>query len=111
MLVGVEKIMLNVSSGFEIVEDLIKLRWVPEILESIDEGNRRYSEIKKSIDGISHTELNRKLLILINKRTILKEESSDSISYSLLEFGEELLHIFYHLEELQKKYFKVLQKS
>lgn len=105
----VEEIMKKIiSSGFEIVEDLIKLRWVPEILESINSGNHRYSEIKRSIDGISHTELNRKLLILRRKGTILKEEKLDSTSYSLLEFGKELVHIFGHLEELQERYFEVL---
>ncbi|MGO1469946.1 MAG: winged helix-turn-helix transcriptional regulator [Tissierella sp.] len=96
----------NISNGFEIVENLIKLRWVPEILESIDYGNQRYSEIKRSIDGISHTELNRKLIILIRKGTILKEEDLQSTSYYLLEFGKELIHIFGHLEELQEKYLK-----
>lgn len=100
----------NISDGFEIVEDLIKLRWVPEILESINLGNQRYSEIKRSIDEISHTELNRKLIILIRKKTILKEEGPDSISYSLLDFGKELVHIFNHLEELQEKYFGYLQQ-
>lgn len=99
---------INISSGFEIVEDLIKLRWVPEILESIDSGNHRYSEIKRSIDGISDTELNRKLTTLVEKGTIVKEEDLDSISYILLEFGKELVHIFYHLEELQEKYLEAL---
>lgn len=98
---------LGISSGFEIVEGLIKLRWVPEILDSIYNGNHHYTTIKKSIDGISHTELNRKLLILINKRTILKEESPNKTSYSLLEFGNELVHIFNHLKELQIKYLEV----
>ena len=99
---------IKIASGFEIVEDLIKLRWVPEILESISSGNHRYSEIKRSIDGISHTELNRKLSILMRKGTILKEEDRDGTSYALLEFGKELVHIFQHLEELQDKYFEVL---
>ena len=99
---------VNISGGFQIVEDLIKLRWVPEILESINSGNHRYSEIKRSVDGISHTELNRKLLILARKGTILKEENLDRTSYSLLEFGKELVHIFSHLEELQEKYFEVM---
>lgn len=98
----------KISSGFEIVEDLIKLRWVPEILKSINSGNQRYSEIKRSIDGISHTELNRKLALLIKKETIMKEEYPDRTSYDLLGFGKELVHVFDHLEELQEKYFEAL---
>nr|WP_300002783.1 winged helix-turn-helix transcriptional regulator [Tissierella sp.] len=100
----------KISDGFEIVEDLIKLRWVPEILESINSGNRRYSEIRRSIDGISHTELNRKLIILIRKKAISKQEDSENIYYSLLSFGKELAHIFDHLEKLQEKYFGYLNQ-
>lgn len=44
-----EKMKTNVSNGFEIVENLIKLRWVPEILYSIKSKNHRYSEIKRYI--------------------------------------------------------------
>lgn len=98
----------NISNGFHIVEDLTKLRWVPEILESIDDGNHRYSEIKKSIDGISHTELNRKLSLLIRKGVISKNDDLNSTPYNLLEFGEELVHIFDHLRNLQEKYFDSL---
>lgn len=94
----------NLYNGFHIVEDLTKLRWVPEILESIDSGNHRYSEIKKSIYGISHTELNRKLSILIRKNVISKSDDLNSKPYTLLEFGEDLVHIFNHLKNLQEKY-------
>lgn len=102
-----DRMKKEISSGFEIVEDLIKLRWVPEILQSIEVGNYRYSEIKRSIDEISHTELNRKLIILVEKGTIIKEEDQNSTSYYLLDFGKELVHIFEHLESLQEKYSEV----
>ena len=91
------------ANCFQIVEDLIKLRWVPEILKSLAMGNQRYSEILKSIPDISHTELNRKLIILREKNVIGKEEEGQ-IVYSLLNFGKDLVHIFDHLEELQEKY-------
>lgn len=96
----------NISNGFQIVQDLIKLRWVPEIIKSIDLGNQRYAEIQRSINYISHTELNRKLLVLVEKGVILKYENSNNISYSLLEFGKDLVHIFDHLEDLEEKYFE-----
>ena len=96
----------NISNGFQIVQDLIKLRWVPEILISIDLGNQRYSEILESIPYISHTELNRKLSILIENDVIEKIVDDNNIYYYLLNFGEDLVHIFYHLEDLEKKYFK-----
>ena len=94
----------NISSGFEIIEDLIKLKWIPEILESIYSGNQHYTEIRRDIGEISHTELNRKLALLIEKETIEKYEDQGYTSYSLLEFGKELVHIFNHLVEIQEKY-------
>ena len=98
----------KVFNGFEIVQDLIKLRWVPEILESIDLGNQRYSEIQRSIPYISHTELNRKLAILTEKKVIDREvDDSKNTYYTLLSFGKDLVHIFNHLEELEEKYFQI----
>ncbi len=97
----------KVFNGFEIVQDLIKLRWVPEILKSIELGNHRYSEILKSIPYMSHTELNRKLSVLIEKKVIDKVVEDNNISYFLLDFGEDLVHIFNHLEDLEDKYFKI----
>ncbi len=77
----------NISNGFQIIQDLIKLRWVPEILKSMEMGNQRYSEILKSIPHISHTELNRKLLALIDKDVISKRDNDEGPYYFLLEFG------------------------
>lgn len=101
-----EKMENKISSGFQMVQDLIKLRWVPEILKSLELGNGRYSEIQRSIPHISHTELNRKLAILIEKSVIAKKGHDHSTHYSLLNFGEDLVHIFNHLEDLEDKYFK-----
>ena len=39
---------MKITNGFQIVQDLIKLRWVPEILTSIEAGNNRYSELLES---------------------------------------------------------------
>ena len=95
-----------VSSGFEIVQNLVKLRWVPEILKSIHLGNSRYSQILGSIPHMSNTELNRKLTILIERGVIEKIGEQNNTSYSLLNFGKDLVHIFNHLEDLEEKYFK-----
>lgn len=96
----------KIISGFEIVHDLIKLRWIPEILKSIDLGNTRYSEIQRSIPYISHTELNRKLNVLLESNVVDKKEKQGSTYYSLLNFGDDLVHIFNHLEDLEEKYFQ-----
>jgi DNA-binding HxlR family transcriptional regulator len=96
----------KISNGFQIVQDLIKLRWVPEILKSIHLGNQRYSDILRSIPYMSHTELNRKLSILIERNVIDKVVDEENTYYSLLSFGKDLVNIFYHLEDLEEKYFQ-----
>lgn len=101
----------KVSNGFQIVQDLIKLRWVPEILKSIYSGNQRYTDILDSIPYMSHTELNRKLSILAERKVIDKTVEGDNTYYSLLNFGKELVHIFYHLEDLEEKYFQQSQRT
>ena len=97
----------KVYSGFQMVQDLIKLRWVPEILKSIDLGNQQYTEILNSIPYMSHTELNRKLIILMERNVIEKVNLENSTAYRLQEFGRDLIHTFYHLEDLEEKYFKL----
>lgn len=96
----------KIINGFQIVHDLIKLRWVPEILKSIQLGNQRYNEILTSIPYISHTELNRKLSILTKKGVIEKRIDGNNTYYSLLNFGKDLVHIFEHLEDIEEKYFQ-----
>lgn len=95
----------KISNGFQIIHDLIKLKWVPEILESVSTKNNRYNEILQSIQYISHTELNRKLNMLVKRGVINKTIKDQDISYTLSRFGEELVHIFRHLEELEDRYF------
>lgn len=98
--------MKRVFNGFQIIHDLIKLRWVPEIIKSIHLENNRYSDILNSIPHMSHTELNRKLAVLLKKGVIARTTNDNGIHYALLNFGEELIHIFYHLESLEAKYFE-----
>ncbi len=98
----------KIFNGFQIIHDLIKLRWVPEILKSIYLGNDRYSKILASIPHMSHTELNRKLSILVEKHVVERQAIGHNINYSLGNFGKDLLHIFFHLEDLQSRYFQLL---
>lgn len=97
----------KVYNGFQMVQDLIKLRWVPEILKSIDLGNHQYTDILNSIPYMSHTELNRKLIILMDRQVINRLEEENKPSYHLQEFGKDLIHTFYHLEDLEEKYFQL----
>ena len=105
MFVGVF-LLKRIFNGFQIIHDLIRLRWVPEILKSIHYGNHRYINILESIPEMSHTELNRKLSLLLEKRVIGQETKDNITGYVLLNFGEDLVHIFHHLEDLEQKYFE-----
>jgi DNA-binding HxlR family transcriptional regulator len=96
----------KISNGFQIVHDLIKLKWVPEILTAIETGKNRYTELLDGIEYISHTELNRKLSILVDKEVISKSTDGRNTNYRLLPFGEDLVHIFHHLENLEERYFQ-----
>lgn len=93
--------------GFELVQDIIKLKWVPEILTAIDSGFNGYNEILENIDFLSNTELNRKLSLLVEKKVISKTTYPDNrTSYTMLDFGKDLNHIFNHLIDLEKKYLR-----
>lgn len=87
--------------GFELLHNLIKKRWVPEILHSIKKGNDSYTSILNSIDYLSDTELNRKLRLLLDYKCIERREES---SYKLTSFGDEMDHIFSHISDLGERY-------
>lgn len=94
---------MKMLNGFKLIHSLIKMRWVPDILKSIEVGNYRYNTILSSVPGMSHTELNRKLALLLERGVVTKVEEGN---YELLSFGQELVHIFDHLEELEERYLR-----
>lgn len=96
--------MTEYQKGIEIIQDLIKKRWVPEILHSIKLGNKTYTNILNSIEFLSQTELQRKLKILEEYEAVIKDEKE--LSYDLTEFGNEIDHLFQHVYELGQKYFE-----
>lgn len=96
--------MTEYQKGIEIVQDLIKKRWVPEILHSIKLGNKTYTNILNSIEYLSQTELQRKLKILEEYEAINKNEKD--LCYDLTEFGNEIDHLFQHVYELGQKYLR-----
>ena len=97
--------MIKIDESFEEVHGMIRSRWIPEILDSVKEGNHSYGKILDSIDYISGTELNRKLNLLVEKGALAKREEVHKSYYEFLDLGEDLHHIFYHLVELKEKYF------
>lgn len=96
--------MSQTTDGFKIIQDIMKLKWVPEILSSIGKDGATYTEILNRIDYLSNTELNRKLAILVERNAIQKIEDEYYTHYYMLPFGNDLNHIFLHFRDIEKKY-------
>ena len=96
--------MNHMTDGFELIHDLVKHRWIPEIIGSIASGHENYSDILDDHKFLSRTELNRKLALLLEKNVVEKEVIENRSYYKLLEFGEDLDHIFKHFAEVGSKY-------
>lgn len=97
--------MSKASSGFELIHELVKHRWIPEIIDSIADGNENYSQILNDHEFfLSKTELNRKLGLLVERKVIEKHTLENKSYYKLLEFGKDLDHIFKHFEDIGSKY-------
>lgn len=94
----------SMDEGFQLIHDIFRLKWIPEIIESIAENNNRYTDIAESIDYISNTELNRKLAMLQEREVIKKVERDGKERYYLTGFGEDLNHIFIHFVDMSNKY-------
>jgi len=96
--------MSQTNAGFQLIHELVKHRWIPEILDSIAKGNQGYTQILKDHDYLSKTELNRKLALLVDKKVVEKEVHDNKSLYKLLDLGEDLDHIFKHFEDIGRKY-------
>ena len=94
--------MKEYQKGFEIIQELISKRWIPEILYSIASGNNKYTSILNSIRFLSQTELQRKLRALEEYRCLDKKREQGE--YCLTDFGREINHLFQHFYDLGRKY-------
>lgn len=94
----------KMSEGFQMIHDVFRLKWIPEIIASIANNNNRYSDIAEQIEYISNTELNRKLSVLQERNVIQKVEQGGKEGYYLTEFGLDLNHIFNHFVDMSDKY-------
>lgn len=95
------------KEGLTLIQTVLGGRWNPEILLSIEAGYSRYSEIYRYIEHISHTELQRKLTLLINEKLVIKEvsETEDGKgTYQLSDFGQEVVHVIHHLLDIGSKH-------
>lgn len=96
--------MSGFTEGFAMIQDIIKLKWIPEILVAIDTGSTRYSELLSIIPYLSHTELQRKLHVLMERGVVVKSCEIENCRYTLTPFGDDLVHIFRHFQDLSVRY-------
>ena len=96
--------MQKIDFGYTMLHELIGSKWVFEILTSIDQGQQRYSEILNNVPYLSATELRRKLKLLQAKSIIKRHETPSAVSYSLSDFGDDVVHILYHIVDLSDRY-------
>jgi DNA-binding HxlR family transcriptional regulator len=94
----------KMSEGFQLIHDIFRKKWIPEIIEAIVSGHTSYTAIAESIDFISKTELNRKLEVLQKYEVIEKQIVEGRIAYNITPFGNDLDHIFNHFIEMSDKY-------
>ena len=94
----------KMSEGFQLIHDIFRLKWIPEIIEAIATDKNRYTDIQMDIEYISNTELNRKLLMLQERQVIIKETIDAKEGYYLTEFGKDLNHVFKHFVDMSDKY-------
>ncbi|NVF10934.1 winged helix-turn-helix transcriptional regulator [Anaerococcus sp. AGMB00486] len=96
--------MKEYSKGLELIEDLFSKRWVPEIIHSIGIGNNNYKKSLDSISYISHTELSRKIKLLLDYGVIKRDDKDKA--YKLTQFGFDVDHVFGHIYDISDKYLK-----
>ncbi len=94
----------QMNEGFQLIHDIFRLRWIPEIIGAIAEEKHRYNDIAGHIEYISNTELNRKLALLQERQVIEKLSDEEKEGYYLTQFGKDLNHIFRHFIEMSEKY-------
>ena len=85
--------MTEFGKDFIYIHDILRLKWVPEILSAIHNGASTFSKILIDIPFISQTELNRKIKFLVERKLITRGP-----------FGKEILYILLYIQRLNAKY-------
>ena len=94
---------------------LLSKRWITEVLFSIEEGNNRFSSLKKSLEQISDNILADRLRLLENHNLIhrcdIEAEKTLKVEYALTDAGtklSELLDGLCKFTEAHTESFKLL---
>lgn len=90
------------NKGFKILGDM----WTLQIINTLRDGQKRYSEIEKSLPDSNPKTLSNRLKNLTEHNFIqrIKLEKEFSVSYRLTEKGVDVLVIIDEIERLMVKY-------
>jgi len=90
---------------------MIGCRWKIMIIADLMDGTRRFSEIKKSLKGITQKVLSSKLKELEQDGILTRDEVGTKVEYTLTDIGYSLRPVilsFYDWGKDYKKYVKLL---
>ncbi len=83
--------------------------WTLQIIQSLADGQKRFSELERMIPGINPTTLTARLRKLILQQLVLRsEETVDKISvaYSLTAKGRVILPVLNEIRQFAEKYLR-----
>lgn len=92
---------------------MIGCRWKVLIIAELLGGTRRFSEIKKSLKGVTQKVLSSKLKELEQDGILIREEVGTKVEYTLTDIGYSLRPVilsFYDWGKDYKKYVKLTEK-
>jgi DNA-binding HxlR family transcriptional regulator len=73
--------------------DIIGAKWTAVIVHDLSEGPRRFSELERSLPGISPRTLSERLRVLEQEEIIQRTSARGRVDYTLTEKGKALLPI------------------
>ena len=92
---------------------MVGCRWKVMIVAELLEGTKRFSEIKKSLKGITQKVLTSKLRELEQDGLLIRETEGTKVLYTLTDIGYSLRPVilsFYDWGKDYKKYVKLMKK-
>lgn len=94
-----------IASAMEIIGN----KWTALILRDLTDGPKRFSELERSLDGISPRTLSQRLEDLATHKIITKQayaEVPPRTEYSLTQKGEDLVPVLQQMANWGDKYYK-----
>jgi len=96
---------------FQQAIELIGRRWTASILRALFAGNERFSDIAKTVPGLSHRLLTERLEELREADLVTIEPGTKHGTYRLTERGKDLRAVFTELEEWNTRWYEVDQRN